>query len=159
MSVRPLREDEVLDYKSACANLSKNGKLIIPGTFVWQKDSELFNSSYGFLDGQEVFEYFKMFSGGEKTLAKTLRFDQNSSVEAKFGKTVGNFKVFDLTLGIEICADRGVLMQNNISGLDIHLIISCGLSCTNKSAARAGGYYLGVNGLKGTSECYFAQQF
>ena len=144
-STGPLSVTEMKDYVDQFKEASKNGTLIIPGTFVWESNGEMSNTSYVFYNGEITFQYDKMNDGGELSIAK------RHGLTPKYGSKLGTFEWEGLKLGIEICADGGKLSGRGIHDRDLLFLISCGNSILSGSmgAVRKGGYGVVADGFAG----------
>ncbi len=138
----PLTEQEVNHYLELFKEASKNGTLIIPGTFVWQKEGRMFNSCFVLYNGEIIHRYDKMKDGGDSTISAM------HSLTPYFGTTVGTFDWEGLKIGVEICKDGGVLIEHGITDRDLVFLVSCGNSSSNQTmnAVRIGGYGIVVDG-------------
>jgi len=117
--------------------------MIIPGTFVWHKGHEMFNTAYILYNGEVIFQYNKMTEGGEKSIASRHNLIPN------YGDKLGVFQWGNLKLGIEICADGGILKRHKVKNRDLAFLISAGnyfLDYT-MNAVRAGGYGVVADGV------------
>ena len=108
-------------------------KLLIPGTFVWKREGFLYNSAFLLYGGEIIGEYGKMVDGGEIVKA------YNSRLTWQRGKHLGLFTWEKLHLGIEICADTGILAMKEIIDRDILFLIACGVQNPGLKCLRTGG--------------------
>ena len=106
--------------------------LIIPGTFLWHKKGELKNTAYAICDGDIIHVYDKITDGGERWHAIDYQLTYH------FGEALGVFSWNRLKIGIEICADAGILSQSRLWNNDVHIFISCG----RKDTLQCGTYLL-----------------
>jgi predicted amidohydrolase len=122
--------------------MSKDGTLIIPGTFVSQNNGEMRNTCYGFCDGKILFEYDKInFSFQEKEFAKKY------GLKPVSGDSPATFSWKGLEIGVEICKDVS-LLKKETNNLDLLFLIACGaptLLCSI-DAVKQGGYGVLVDG-------------
>ena len=86
------------------------------------------NTAYSIHDGKIVHRYNKMCDGGDGDIAKFYWLS--------FAKGVlpGLFKWNGLKIGIEICADGGILEEKGIEALDLQVLVSCGQTETTPCA-------------------------
>lgn len=132
--------------------------ILIPGTICWKKpakaDDQTYyrNTAYFFHQGK-VDKYKKRFPHMifdiDYFKSKTVSLDQLDAYETKFktGEKKGVLTVGGITIGIEICFDhiRKSLADsldtegNDVKKIDIHLIISNGLSNSNLYVLRKEG--------------------
>ena len=121
-------------------------KLIIPGSFLWHKNGNLYNTAYLLFNGEIIGEYNKICDGREKNIA-----DENKLIW-KYGKKIGLFEWEGLKLGIELCVDSGSLKCQGITNLDLLLHVCCGFGIgsltTSINSIKFGGYYLQIDGFK-----------
>ena len=96
--------------------------MIIPGTFVWQKDGKMFNTAYVFYKGKTIVSYDKNSDGGDRGIA------ENHGLIPKKGNSDSAFDWGDLKLGIEICTDRGLLSRKGFKDRDLVFLISSGFT-------------------------------
>lgn len=141
----PLKESDVQLYLEALKKASCVGEtLLIPGTFVWQKDKTLFNTCFVIYQGEIIHQHNKNKWGGEAAIAERY------GLQADLGTTPGLFEWEGLKLGIEICAEKGLLWKSGIRDLDLAVLSSCGLGestlRTSMEATRENGYGLMVDG-------------
>ncbi len=142
----PLYESEVQAYLGALKEASCWGDiLIIPGTFVWQKEGNLFNTCFALYQGEVIHQHHKMSDGGE------VRIAGHYGLTANFGTTKGLFDWEGLKLGIEICAESGLLGKFGIRNRDLLILTSCGLPASyflkeSMEAVRDFGYGIMVDG-------------
>lgn len=133
---KPLRkkqkEDIVEEIKAGCDRKA----LILPGTFIWTEDDELYNTLPIIANGKYYRDYHKSSDGGTTSISrkhKKFYF---------FGDSRG--VVFEewrsLKIGLEICADHGGLALNKNTGLHMQILIACGITLFDDSMAiRKGG--------------------
>lgn len=122
---------------------SKYETLVLPGSCVWESQGNYTNSMPVFVQGQCIYDYDKWFNEGENSIAKHFGLKINQ------GNTPGVLSYKGLIVGLEICADhgKGILEENNISDLDLHIISSCGMDIkSSKVVSRIGGYVLHTDG-------------
>jgi len=141
------RDKYVEDLKTATVG---RDILVAPGSFIWQKDGEMYNSAYVFNNGKVLYDYRKSNNGGDEDIAKRF------SLEMKFGESPNSFLWDNLNIGVEICADRGRLYRDRgITELDLMLLLSCGIDTPDTNAIRPGGYAVVCDG---SDRCYQAVQ-
>jgi len=103
--------------------------LVVPGTFLWQKNKELRNTAYFVKDGEVVYSYDKMRDGGERGVALSY------GLSFILGTNLGCFDCSGIKFGVEICADAGILADHFVKDRDLVLLLSCGNDYTwTKSA-------------------------
>ncbi|MFA5887393.1 MAG: hypothetical protein WC852_01645 [Candidatus Nanoarchaeia archaeon] len=128
--------------KEIAGTAGKEGRLIIPGTIIWEGFWGIYNTA-PIIDGTNISEYHKATDGGTSQIAIRDR------LRIKYGKESGRlFKWRNLDLGIEICSDHA---EGSIRKLrrkaDIHIIAGCGMRVhDNKAIARERGYLLLCDG-------------
>ena len=128
--------------KEIAGKAGKEGRLIIPGTIIWEGFLGIYNTA-PIINGTNISEYHKATDGGTSQIAIRDR------LRVKFGKESGRlFKWRNLDFGIEICSDHA---EGNIRKLrrkaDIHIIVGCGMKVhDNKAIARERGYLLLCDG-------------
>lgn len=132
----PISEVTKDKYVEVFRKASEGGKFIIPGTFVWKQDGNMFNTAYVFYDGKVLFNYNKNIDGGELSIAN------KHSLTPIYGRSPGIFNWVNLKVGIEICADSGVLSDGGILDRDLVFLISSGNAAIFESmqSVRLGGY-------------------
>ena len=96
----------------------------MPGTFDW-RDKTYHNTCYALKNGHTIFK------------------------RDKHKPPFGAFKFSGLRIGIEICAENGVLYQNGVNDLDVMLLVSAGIIWPDLSPVRTGRYGLAVDGASG----------
>ncbi|NTV23997.1 MAG: hypothetical protein HGA85_06540, partial [Nanoarchaeota archaeon] len=99
---RPLIPEERSRYLDELAQAS-HGRLIVPGTFVWQEGGLMHNTAYAIADGTIIHEYDKINQCGEDKIADACM------LKPVFGKKPALFTWDKKRCGIEICADTGTL--------------------------------------------------
>lgn len=139
----PLPEDKKDEYAETFRKASKNGIMIIPGTFVWQQERRMFNTAYVFYNGEVIFNYDKNFDGGEAEIAKKHNLVPN------YGTSLGLFNWGSLKLGIEICADNGILSERGVRDRDLVFLVSAGSSGFYRSmkSVKKNGYGVVADGV------------
>ena len=129
--------------KEIAGKAEKEGRLIIPGTIIWEGFLGIYNTA-PIIDWTNISEYHKATDGGTSQIA--IR----DKLRVKYGKESGRlFKWRNLDLGIEICSDHsvGTIMQRKEKA-DIHIIVGCGATIyDNKAIAKPNGYVLLCDGL------------
>lgn len=105
--------------------------LIVPGTFLWQKNKELRNTAYFVKGGKIVYAYDKIRDGGEESLALEY------GLGFKCGSVLGCFNHLSLKIGVEICADGGILFEHKVEDRDLLILLSCGVGFTAAYAKTA----------------------
>ncbi len=137
----PLSEFEYRDYLKKLHAITKGSSaLVIPGTLMWKKKGHLHNSTSIFSDGELVYEYHKMRDGGESCIA--TRF----GLIPHYGEAIGLFSWNGLKVGIEVCADYGMLAVNGVRDCDVLFFISCGIYYPAVPCVRKGGYAIVTDG-------------
>ena len=123
--------------------------LLIPGTFVWQKDGKMYNTAYVVRNGNVFYEYHKMTDGGDINIA------QKHGLILHQGKVPGVFEWGNLKLSLEICSDgssvyaAGItagLFEKDIKDKDLQILVSAGTFFTSVVVC-PGGYIAKTNGL------------
>ncbi len=130
---RPLTEQEK-DYFLHKQKDNTKGKLVIPGTFVWQKEGCMYNEAYFISNGDIIGQYLKCKDGGEWIAATKFQLKYIQ------GKEPGIFEWNKLKLGIEICIDMGTIAAKGIGDRDLLFAISCGRQDIDTRCLRNGGY-------------------
>lgn len=141
----PLTLDEMESYKKRLIEASSAGVAIIPGSFVVSDGKRMQNIAYVFNEGREIFQYLKIQEGGE------VQFARKKGLSYIAGDKPGLFDLFGFKCGIEICADKGVLVSKGVKDLDIYFRISSGTlhnyaSIRNLECVRDGGYCVFIDG-------------
>jgi hypothetical protein len=135
----PFSKQELESYFDRLKELSKEGTLIIPGTFVWYQNKNMYNSCFIFYNGKVVHRYDKNHSTHEKDIARKfdLNFEERFSLGTlrEDGITEGIFNVGNLGFGIEICTDVGILRRTNYECLDAIFLVSRGCIIENLNYA------------------------
>lgn len=134
---KPLSEKEKDKFlEKIIKETDGKNKLVIPGTFVWIEENKyLKNATYLLYNGELIGRYDKMRDGGESFYARkyNLLFAR--------GHDLGLFTWQGLKIGIEICADWGILEQKGVQNRDLLFLIACGLNQNiTPSVLRTGGY-------------------
>lgn len=120
-------EKDSLVKRLAEATKDKN-VLLVPGTIVWRKGDKLFNTAYALNDNNVLCEYHKQRNTrDEEASARAL------GLKAVEGKHPGVFEWGGRSVGIEICADVGLLKATK-KEYDLQLLISCGITWTLECA-------------------------
>ncbi|MBI4142112.1 hypothetical protein HY484_04255, partial [Candidatus Woesearchaeota archaeon] len=121
------KEKDKIVERIAEATKSRNA-LVVPGTIVWHKWDLLYNTAYAIADGEVLCEYHKQ----RITVEEDLLAHRNN---ARFysGKAPGVFEWNGLHVGIEICADAG-LLDKSMKYCDLQILVSCGMSWTEPCA-------------------------
>lgn len=120
--------------------------LILPGTFIWTEEDNLYNSVPIIFNKKIIGEYFKHEEGGEREIAN------EHECEFKEGEESG--KVFNwkgLSIGLEICADHAMhsLKDAGAKDLDLQIILGCGMKINEKNTViKEKGYALCCDGNK-----------
>ncbi len=124
---------------------SREDTLIVPGSFVWQEKDRMYNSCFFIYGGEVVFRYDKSRDGGANDLAKSY------GLKPKYGTELGVFEWNGFRVGVEICADGGILSEKGIRNLDLIFLISSGNASLHFSsdAIRMGGYSIVAEGAHG----------
>lgn len=150
-STGPLSRTELDRYLDFFKEASTSGTLIIPGSFIWQQNGMLYNSCFFIQNGKVIYQYEKNIDGGEDSIAKRF------NLKPSYGTHLGTFDWDGLKMGVEICADGGILSGSGVHDRDILFLISCGNDCLRDSmyAVRQGGYGIVAEGSMGT---YASQQ-
>lgn len=143
----PLKESEVQAYLDTLKEAGRHNRtLVIPGTFVWQKEGKLFNTCFVLYQGEVIHEHHKNIDGGETGIASQY------GLVAEWGTTDSLFGWEGLKLGIEICAESGLLWGSGIRNLDLLVLSSCGLDedflTASIKAVGDQGYGIIVDGLR-----------
>ncbi len=116
--------------------------LFIPGTaIVATRHNNIYNLLLAFSDGEIVYATLKNTNGG------TDDFDADDAYNLILGKGNHEFKFRGYRIGVEICSDADSLYRLHTSGLDIQLLVSCGIR-TTKLAVKKGGYLICADGLR-----------
>ncbi|MBI4448168.1 hypothetical protein HY643_04250 [Candidatus Woesearchaeota archaeon] len=114
---------------------SKTNSLILPGTFMWEINGKVVNSTPIITHGRLIREYTKRFDGGTEDIARQYGFRK-----VQYGKKYGTaFRWNNLNIGIEICLDHasGCLTINpSINDLDLQIVLSCGMSLCNNQLTK-----------------------
>ncbi|MBI4441450.1 hypothetical protein HY639_04740 [Candidatus Woesearchaeota archaeon] len=136
---QPLTEKQHRHFlRRQCRVTEKTDALVIPGTFVWAADGKVRNIAYLLQRGNVIGQYQKRKDGGEGSYASDF------GLQYVRGTELGLVDWEGLRLGIEICADSGILSDNGINDRDILFLVSCGLDRQRKipsgSCLRKGGY-------------------
>ena len=105
--------------------------LIIPGSIMWFDNKFFYNTAPIISKGELLGEYHKKLHGGAVQLAMERGCDKKFFINGKSGL----FKWRGYNIGVEICADRGLLhkemVKNKSQFLDLYFLASCGLSLTH----------------------------
>ncbi len=141
----PLNEQQVQAYLEDLKEAGRhNGTLVIPGTFVWQKEGQLFNTCFALYQGEVIHQHHKSKNGGESGIASRY------GLSATFGSELGLFDWGGLKLGIEICAECELLHNWGNKDRDLLFLLSCGLEEADlragADAVREQGYSILVDG-------------
>lgn len=139
----PLSWIEKNIYKKRIEKLANENLLIIPGTFLWEKNGVLYNTSLVFYR-KVCLEIYKSTARKELYIARIngLRFIENFDTSSRI------FKWNNYYIGVEICGEHeeGVLDYTLYGDrlLDIQIIISNGLKefIYNSICVRDGGYVI-----------------
>lgn len=138
-------KNEILESVICASKGSRT--LVLPGTFLWAKDEGLHNTAYAVFDGNKVCEYDKINEGGEESIAKDL------GLTFVNGDSPGFFTWNSLNVGLEICADAGILNKSKIV-CDLHVLMSCGM----RGTVNCGKYTLVNDGDDGTIKVFKGKQ-
>jgi len=131
----PMTEHEKNEHLNDLVNATLNKRvLVIPGTFIWHANGELYNTAYVLSNGKIILEYHKRNNGGDYEIAAkhNLRF--------RPGSKPGVFSWNDLRMGVEICYDAGTLNREGFEDLDVIFLICCGLRNFCPPEVRPYGY-------------------
>ena len=133
----------------ACVNTLRfmtkgSSVLLIPGTFVWKNGGVLYNTTCVMYDGEVLFQYQKMRDGGEGVIA------EKHGLIPNFGKELGIFYWKGLKVGLEICADGGILEKEGVRDCDLLFLISCAGPDPKLQSIKTGGYAIKNDGGYGT---------
>lgn len=121
---------------------------IIPGTVVWQDGVNMYNTALVFSNGSLICQYDKQSDNFESNFAKKNGLIYSSRSDA-------NNPVFNLgskSIGLEICREHGhgklkkYLSQNNLPLVDMHIILSNGISLKNSNFASEDGLIIQADG-------------
>ncbi|MGC8698601.1 MAG: hypothetical protein ACP5RE_00220 [Candidatus Acidifodinimicrobium sp.] len=127
--------------------------LIIPGTAMYYTGSlKLYNAAPVIQNGKVINSFYKVRDGGGSKFNLNGALELVSFVGSKsFSKGYGEDPTLyfnGLKLGVEICADTGMLKYAyGINDLDLQLLISCGMKFS-VSATKHQGYKSIVDGYK-----------
>ena len=117
------------------------GKLIIPGTFLIEKEGLVTNTCLVCVEGEDY--SFK------KAFPVLWEFDQAKSLGLQFGTGRGHFTGLynGIYFGVEICRDNGILQYHGVRGLDMVFFIGSAYSGQDvtSSALRPGGVEVAVD--------------
>ena len=141
--------------------------LIIPGTIMWEDEEFFYNTSPLISKGRLIGETYKLGNGGSKDAAITDRgckkkwhmdkFLGNSPYqEVNFRKEhKGLFEWKGYRLGMEICCDKGYILDIREPHVDLYFLVSCGRGLEDGIGylpIELGGYGLCSDGFKKSSK-------
>lgn len=134
--------------------------LIIPGTIMWEDEKYYYNSAPVISGGELLGEYYKILSGGTHGRAHARHCEKTWYG----GKGPGLYTWRDYAIGVEICADHGLLKEkldkNEDPLLDLYFLSSCGaLLCSSWTPVKPLGYGLCSDGWKHASEVLQRKDF
>jgi len=130
--------NEILD-----ATVGKS-MVVVPGTFIWAKGRELYNTAYVISDGRIILEYHKMtYSTGDRIIA------EKNGITVKTGTEVGTFELRGLNYGLEICSDSGILFVKGVRDLDIQILVSSGNVDIRMESVADEGHGIINDGMRG----------
>jgi hypothetical protein len=150
----PLSEKEMdKHYKQMSEITVGHDTLVLPGTCVWiEKDPDnplakhyLHNTLPIFHNGEYIYTYDKMVSGGEIEIASYF------NTRLKPGEKVGVIDYKGLKIGFEICADHDLhmLRKAGVNNLDLQIVTACGMYLLDEaSVVRKGGYRILCDGFR-----------
>jgi len=146
----PLSDSQLQQYLEEFKQLSAAKDLLfIPGTFLWEQEQKLRNSSVVFYDGKIIHQQDKIRNGGEVAIAGSYE------LQYQPGSDLQTFEWKELKIGIEICADVGSLAEAGVADADLVFLVSSGESNLPESmkAVHKNGYGVLADGL---NQLYFA---
>lgn len=131
--------------------------LIIPGSIMWHDEKFCYNAAPVISNGKLLGEYHKRQNGGT-----TDRAEERSCKKPRFeGKEFGIYPWNGLSIGIEICADKGELKRHLMKEkteplLDLYFLVSCGCSLSKYDLppVKESGYALCAEGSGPVSEVF-----
>lgn len=133
------------------------GTLIIPGSIMWYDEQFCYNVAPVISNGKLLGEYHKRLDGGTIDMAR----DRKCKKPWFEGKEFGIYQWNGLSIGIEICADKGELQAHLTKekldeSLDLYFLVSCGsnLSEYYLPPVKESRYALCAEGNAPTSEVF-----
>jgi len=139
---------------------TKNTKaLILPGSILWEDDNFFYNSIPVIHQGKMIGEYFKRIDGGTEEAAKE-RHSKRKRYAGKKNYGLYNWSGYDM--GVEICADHGILYTflgyESKPFLDLYFVAACGIAVYDSaSPLKNKGYCLFADGKLPKAEAYQKQ--
>lgn len=131
--------------------------LIIPGSIMWHDENFCYNAAPVISNGNLLGEYHKRLDGGTADMAR----DRKCKKPRFEGKEFGIYLWNGLSIGIEICADKGELQVHLTKkklddSLDLYFLASCGcnLSKYYLPPVKESGYALCAEGNGPFSEVF-----
>lgn len=124
-------------------------ELTLAGTAVISTNNrKMYNFLPVIYDGKVIFSTIKMTDGG------TSFFNNgNYEIIGRDYSMTNDFEWKKLKIGIEICADSGVLYRNGKRDLDLQILVSSGIRITNL-AVKKGGYLICSDGIPKGKKTY-----
>lgn len=149
------QEKEEIITKISEATKEKD-TLIIPGSIMWYDKVSFYNTAPVISGGKLLGEYNKRLDGGTTELAAQRNWIFGS---AELGNKDGIYQWRKYRVGVEICADHGLLKKSLVEQkqpmLDLYLLSSCGiLIYASTLPIRDGGYGLCSDGMLRKAQVY-----
>jgi len=110
--------------------------------FNWRELGKWHNGCKVLYGGENIGEYLKVKTSSEEETARYFRLSVASGDAPLVLQWEG------VKIGIEICADFGLLPINGHTDLDLSILVSCGNYYVNTPALRDGGHHIIVDGYK-----------
>ncbi len=100
----------------------KKKTLLLPGTLLWYDESDnMYNTLPVLENGKVIFSYDKKRDGGDELIATK----SGKRYASRAGKGIFEWK--GLKLGVEICKDHGELKQDEVTDIDLQILVSAGM--------------------------------
>ncbi len=141
-------ELEKLFYRLKNAT-KETGELALAGTAViYTKNKKIYNFLPVIYGGNVIFSTIKTTDGGTS-------FFNNGNYEliGRDYSMTNDFEWKNLKIGVEICADSGILYRKGKRNLDLQILVSSGIRTTNL-AVKKGGYLICSDGVPKGKKIY-----
>lgn len=154
---KEVRAYDLQEKEAILAELKEHSKgsrmLIFPGTAVYYTGRGLRNLLPVVANGKIIYKYNKKLDGGTTDFlpkGKQAALDEYDD-RIKYptflpGRGAGVFKYEGARIGVEVCADGGLLKcETNAKDLDLQVFVSCGANST-RSVLKPGGVFVYADG-------------
>ncbi|MBM3199307.1 hypothetical protein FJZ53_00095 [Candidatus Woesearchaeota archaeon] len=149
-------EKEKCDIVQCLAEITEGRKtLLIPGSIMWHDEKHYYNTVPVITDGKLLGEYNKQSNCGSSD--KALERVATDNLTYRAGRGFGLYHWSEYKIGVEICADQGLLADHMRCRedplLDFYFLVSCGKKLIKECMPiKTGGYGLNSDGSGWISE-------